>query len=497
MSTFPATRLRRLRRTGALRSLVRETRLDLSDFVYPLFVGPESRANEELPALGRFSVDDLSREAEELLGLGLSAVILFGIPEEKDDEGSGAYAADGIVQRALRSLRERYPDLVLVTDVCLCEYTSHGHCGVIENGEVANDASVELLARTAVSHVEAGADVVAPSDMMDGRVGAIRAALDEAGFGDTAIVSYAAKYASAFYGPFREAAESAPSFGDRRGYQLDPANVREALRECELDVAEGADALIVKPALPNLDVIRAARERFDLPVARLQRLRRVRDGEGRGRAGLARRAAGGDRVADRDLARRRRLRRHVLGQGARGLALKSKSDLARQAERLIPGGVNSPVRAMRAVGLDDPLFVRRGEGAYLETVEGERYVDWVMSFGPLLFGHADPETLDAVRSAVDDGTTYGASTEREVELAAEIADAFPSIEQVRLVSSGTEAGMTAIRLARGATRRDRILKFAGCYHGHADALLAEAGSARRRWVSRRRPASRAVRPPTR
>ena len=266
MSTFPATRLRRLRRTGALRSLVRETRIDPADFVYPLFVGPQSRANEELPALGRFSVDDLSREAEELLGLGLSAVILFGIPEEKDDEGSGAYAADGIVQRTLRSLRERYPDLVLVTDVCLCEYTSHGHCGVIANGEVANDASVELLARTAVSHVEAGADVVAPSDMMDGRVGAIRSALDEAGFGDTAIVSYAAKYASAFYGPFREAAESAPSFGDRRGYQLDPANVREALRECELDVAEGADALIVKPALPNLDVIRAARERFDLPL---------------------------------------------------------------------------------------------------------------------------------------------------------------------------------------------------------------------------------------
>ncbi|MEP6909165.1 MAG: porphobilinogen synthase [Actinomycetota bacterium] len=267
MSTFPATRMRRLRRTGALRSLVRETKLDLDDFVYPLFVGPTSQANEELPALGRFSVDDLSREAETLLGLGLSAVILFGIPEEKDDEGSGAYATDGIVQRALRALRERYPDLVLMTDVCLCEYTSHGHCGLIENGEVANDATLELLGRTAVSHVEAGADVVAPSDMMDGRVGALRAALDEAGFAETAIVSYAAKYASAFYGPFREAAESAPSFGDRHGYQMDPANVREALRECELDVAEGADALMIKPALLNLDVIRAARERFDLPVA--------------------------------------------------------------------------------------------------------------------------------------------------------------------------------------------------------------------------------------
>ena len=267
MSTFPATRLRRLRRTGALRSLVRETRLDLDDLVYPLFVGPTTQANEELPALGRFSVDDLAREAEELLGLGISAVILFGIPDEKDDEGSGAYVADGVVQRALRALRERYPDLVLVTDVCLCEYTSHGHCGVIENGEVANDATLELLARTAVSHAGAGADAVAPSDMMDGRVAALRSALDEAGFSETPIVSYAAKYASAFYGPFREAAESAPSFGDRRGYQMDPANVREALRECEQDVAEGADVLIVKPALPNLDVIRAVRERFDLPVA--------------------------------------------------------------------------------------------------------------------------------------------------------------------------------------------------------------------------------------
>jgi len=267
MSTFPLTRLRRLRRTGALRSLVRETKLDLADFVYPLFVGPDTQANEELPALGRFSVDDLSREAEELLGLGLSAVVLFGIPEVKDDEGSDAYASDGIVQRAVRGLRERYPDLVLITDVCLCEYTSHGHCGVIENGQVANDATLELLGRTAVSHVEAGADVVAPSDMMDGRVGALRAALDEAGFAETAIISYAAKYASAFYGPFREAAESTPAFGDRRGYQMDPANVREAIRECEQDVGEGADALMIKPALPNLDVLRAVRERFDLPVA--------------------------------------------------------------------------------------------------------------------------------------------------------------------------------------------------------------------------------------
>ena len=267
MSTFPLTRLRRLRSSGALRSLVRETRLDLDSLVYPLFVGPTTQPNEALPALGRFSVDDLVAEAEELRRLGVPAVILFGIPDEKDEQGSGAWDDDGVVQRALRALRASAPGLVLVTDVCLCEYTSHGHCGVLEGEEVANDATIELLARTAVSHVEAGADAVAPSDMMDGRVGAIRGALEDAGLGATPIVSYAAKYASAFYGPFRAAAESAPAFGDRRGYQMDPANVREALRECELDVAEGADLLMVKPALPNLDVIHAVRERFDLPVA--------------------------------------------------------------------------------------------------------------------------------------------------------------------------------------------------------------------------------------
>jgi porphobilinogen synthase len=199
--------------------------------------------------------------------LGVSAVLLFGIPEEKDDEGSDAYDDDGIVQRALRALRPRFPELVLLTDVCLCEYTSHGHCGVVRDGVVDNDATLELLARTAVSHAEAGADAVCPSDMMDGRVGAIRAALDATGLETTAIVAYSAKYASAFYGPFREAAESAPAFCDRRGYQMDPANVREALRECELDAAEGADVLMVKPALPNLDVIRAVRDRFDLPLA--------------------------------------------------------------------------------------------------------------------------------------------------------------------------------------------------------------------------------------
>jgi len=264
VSSFPATRLRRLRRTEALRSLVRETRLGLDDVVAPLFACPGEgvvRPVEGLPGIAQRSVDEIAREGAELQRLGVRAVLLFGIPEEKDEEGSGAWDDDGIVQRALRALRADAPGLTLITDVCLCEYTSHGHCGVLRDGEVTNDETLDLLARTAVSHVEAGADAVAPSDMMDGRVGAIRAALPE-----TPVVAYAAKYASAFYGPFRDVAESAPSFGDRRGYQMDPANSREALRECELDLDEGADVLMVKPALPYLDVVRSVRDRFDCPV---------------------------------------------------------------------------------------------------------------------------------------------------------------------------------------------------------------------------------------
>jgi porphobilinogen synthase len=269
MSVFPVTRLRRFRRTAALRSLVGETRLDIRDFVLPLFVCPGEgveRPLEGLPAMTQRSVDLLRGEAAEIRSLGIGAVLLFGLPEDKDEAGSGAYDDDGIVQRALRALREAVPDLVLLTDVCLCEYTSHGHCGLVSEEEVANDVTLELLARTAVSHAEAGADAVAPSDMMDGRVAAIRSALDGEGFERVPIVSYAAKYASAFYSPFRDAVESAPAFGDRRGYQLDTANAREALRECELDVGEGADALIIKPALHSLDVLAAARARFDVPI---------------------------------------------------------------------------------------------------------------------------------------------------------------------------------------------------------------------------------------
>ncbi len=268
--SFPYERPRRLRRTERLRTMVRETTLSPANLVYPLFVTPGDGVRREigsLPGCFHLSVDQVAREAEEVEKLGIAGVILFGLPSAKDPLGSEGYADDGVVQQAVRAIRASCRELLVMTDVCLCEYTSHGHCGVIEDGEVKNDPTLDLLAKMAVSHAKAGAHVVAPSDMMDGRVGAIREALDEAGFEDLAILSYAAKYASAFYGPFREAADSAPQFGDRRGYQMDPANVREALREVQLDVEEGADIVMVKPALPYLDVIRAVAETSDRPVA--------------------------------------------------------------------------------------------------------------------------------------------------------------------------------------------------------------------------------------
>jgi porphobilinogen synthase len=268
--SFPAERPRRLRRTPRLRALVRETRVTPDRLIYPLFVVPGDAARREIPSLpGCFhlSAEDAAREAREVESLGIAGVILFGLPRAKDPVGSEGYAEDGVVQKAVRAIRSECRDLLVVTDVCLCEYTSHGHCGVVDGGEVKNDPTLELLSRMAVSHARAGAHVVAPSDMMDGRVGAIRKALDGSGFADTPILSYAAKYASAFYGPFREAADSAPQFGDRRGYQMDPPNVREAVREARLDVEEGADVVMVKPALPYLDVIRAVRESCDVPVA--------------------------------------------------------------------------------------------------------------------------------------------------------------------------------------------------------------------------------------
>jgi porphobilinogen synthase len=268
--TFPRHRPRRLRRTEALRGFVRETRLATNALAYPMFVCPGTKVRKEvssMPGVHQQSVDQIVEECREVVGLGVPAVILFGLPEHKDELASEAYDAHGAVQLAIEAIRKAKLDLLVITDVCLCEYTSHGHCGVIKDGEVLNDPSIALLADAALSHARAGADIVAPSDMMDGRVAAIREKLDENGFENVAILSYAAKYCSAFYGPFREAADSAPQFGDRRSYQMDPANAREALREVALDLEEGADIIMIKPALPYLDVVQRVRERFDVPVA--------------------------------------------------------------------------------------------------------------------------------------------------------------------------------------------------------------------------------------
>lgn len=263
-------RPRRIRRREQLRALVREARLAREDFILPLFACPGKSVRREIssmPGVYNLSVDEIVQEATRAFEIGIQGVILFGLPESKDETASGAYAENGIVQQAVRAIRSAVPDIVVIADTCLCEYTSHGHCGVVRRGEVLNDESLELLARTAVSQAQAGADIIAPSAMMDGQVGAIREALDGAGFDQVAIMSYAVKYASAFYGPFREAADSAPAFGDRRAYQMDSANAREALREAELDFTEGADILMVKPALPYLDILKQVRDRFDLPLA--------------------------------------------------------------------------------------------------------------------------------------------------------------------------------------------------------------------------------------
>jgi len=270
---FPTHRPRRLRRSEAIRTLVRETRLTASSLIYPLFVCPGSKVKDEIksmPGNYRWSVDLLVDECRAAYDLGIPAVILFGIPETKDEVGSGAYNPEGIVQRALRALKQAVPGLLVICDLCLCEYTSHGHCGAVKNGEIDNDSTLDLLARTALAQARAGADMVAPSDMMDGRVGRIRAALDAQSFTQIPIMAYSAKYASGFYGPFREAADSTPQFGDRRSHQMDPANQREALREIALDIEEGADIIMVKPALPYLDIIALARRRFEIPIAAYQ-----------------------------------------------------------------------------------------------------------------------------------------------------------------------------------------------------------------------------------
>ncbi len=481
--SFPEHRPRRLRRTPALRALVRETRLHADDLIMPLFCKEgidDPVAISSMPGQFQHTLESLRKEAVVDRGDGRAGVHALRRAGRKDAEGSQAWHPDGIGQRAIAALREEFgDDAVVMSDLCLDEYTDHGHCGVLnDRNEVDNDATLERYRRIARAQAEAGAHMVGPSGMMDGQVAAIREALDDAGRDDVAIMAYAAKFASALYGPFREAAEGAPRFGDRTGYQQDPANADEAMREIRTDIDEGADIVMVKPALPYLDIVHRAKRRDRLPDRRLPRERRVRDGEGGRRQRLARRAAHRARDPHVDPPRGRRPDPHLPREGRCDLAsrrgMTASEQLFDRARAVIPGGVDSPVRAFGSVG-GTPVFIDRGEGAEIVDVDGNRYVDLVQSWGALLFGHARAEIVGAATAAAARGTSFGAPTQGEVELAERIVEAVPGVDRVRLVNSGTEAAMSAIRLARGATGRDLLVKFEGCYHGHSDSLLAKGG----------------------
>ena len=457
-------RLRRLRTSGTMRALVQETRLSADMFVLPLFVCEGEGVRREVPSMPGVSTTcrstKRSARSSARRETAFRACCCSAFPTPKTTSVRRAYDPEAPVQSAIRAIKQELPDVLVVTDVCLCEYTDHGHCGIVIGGEIANDPSVDQLVRAAVSHAAAGADIVAPSDMMDGRVGAIRHALDERGFEHTAIMSYAAKYCSAFYGPFRDAAGSMPQFGDRKTHQMDPANVREALREVEQDIEEGADIVMVKPALPYLDVIARVKDTVRPSHRRVPRERRVCDAEGRRAQRLARRAARDARIDDGDPPRGSRHHHHLLRtRGWRGpLAMNGCVTCARKsarlfsrAQRILPGGVDSPVRAFKSVG-SSPLFIRRAHGARLEDVDGNQFIDYVMSWGPLIHGHAPRGLVAALKKAVSDGTSYGAPSPLEVDLGERVRRLMPSLERVRFVNSGTEAAMSA---DPGGARRDR------------------------------------------
>ncbi len=485
----PVRRLRRLRASAGLRDLVREHHVRISSLVQPIFVADENQPRGEIssmPGIFRFSVDETVAEARELAALGIRAVLLFGIPDRKDAVASSAYDRNGPVQRAIRALKRELPDLVVIADLCNCEYTDHGHCGIIDaHGDVDNDRTLELLGRTALSYAEAGVDVIAPSDMMDGRVGYLRGTLDDAGYSRIPIMSYAVKFASAFYGPFREAADSTPQFGDRRTYQMDPAErARGAPRSAPR--RRGRRRHDHGQARARLSRPDPRRPRSDRSADRLlQRQRRILDGQSRRAERLDRRSADGRRDADRVRARRRRHHHHLFREILRPapplkdvnptMTIDRSIAAYERARRTIPGGVNSPVRAFKSVG-GTPLFVREASGCRFTDLDGNSYIDYVMSWGPLILGHADPATIEAVQQAAARGTSYGAPTEAESELAELVCAMIPSVERVRFVSSGTEATMSALRLARAFTGRDKLIKFMGCYHGHGDSFLISAGS---------------------
>ncbi len=504
---FPETRMRRLR-NGKIKDMVRETSLSVNDLIYPLFINETIDEKKEVPSMPGVFNWPLSMAADavkEAVDLGIPAVLLFGIPKEKDPEGHQAYGEHAVVQEATRRIKEAFgKDIIVITDLCMCEYTSHGHCGIIDEKtkDVDNDLTLPLLGKIAVSQAEAGADIIAPSGMMDGMIEAIRTALDDAGFTNIPIMSYSAKYASCYYGPFRDAAESGFSFGDRTGYQMDPANGDEAVRETELDVFEGADMIMVKPGMPYLDILRRLREEFSMPTAVYQvsgeyamikaaaqngwldEKKAVRE------AMICFKRAGADMIITyyaKEVARMLREEKRS-GKGNRknrsGKDRKEKEirgrimdfekskELYERAKGLIPGGVSSPVRAIRPF----PFYTASAKGSRLYDADGNELIDYCLAYGPAILGHAHPVLKDAIAGQLDNGWLYGTPSELEVKLAERISGLYPSVEMMRFVSTGTEATMSAIRLARGFTGRDKIIKIEGGFHGAHDAVLVKAGS---------------------
>ncbi|MBI2439962.1 MAG: glutamate-1-semialdehyde 2,1-aminomutase [Lentisphaerae bacterium] len=459
MSAFPQVRLRRLRRTPSLRRIFDAPLPGPEKFIWPVFVVEGQRRREPIEAMpgqSRLSVDLLKAELDRVVRMGIGSILVFGVTEEKDKDATGeaAYHENGIVQNALRELRRAFPELVIFTDVCLCAYTRHGHCGPLTvSGDVDNDQANAILAKVALSHAAAGADVVAPSAMMDGQVQAIRAVLDAAGATRTLIMSYSSKFASALYGPFREAEKSAPQSGDRRGYQAPNRDSRQALRcapppTCPLPLTMSAESMPC--SLPPPSGVGATCEKW----------------RGKPRRRLCAPAPTSSFPTGPTATTK------SLGNADRNM---DSQALFERACQVIPGGVNSPVRAFKAVG-GNPVYIASGQGAHLTTVEGRELVDFCGSWGPLILGHARKEVVEAVCQAALQGTSFGANTPREVEFAECLCEMVPYLEMVRLVSSGTEAVMTALRLARGWTGRNKIIKFDGCYHGHADGMLVAAGS---------------------
>jgi len=451
-------RTRRLRKTESIRRLVRETQLSVDDLIYPLFIEEGENIETEIasmPGIKRFSLDTISKELDQVVALNIPAVILFGIPAHKDEEGTETWNDNGVIQKAIRFIKTNYPSLYVITDVCFCEYTNHGHCGVIHNNDIDNDATLINLEKQVVSHAKAGVDMVAPSGMMDGTIETVRKALDHHNFKDVPIMAYSVKYASAFYGPFRDAADSAPSFGDRKTYQMDPANRVEGLREATYDVTEDADILMVKPALSYLDVVRDLKNNFDKPIACYN----VSGEYAMVKAASEKGWIDGDKVMLESLLSMKRAGADII---ITLMKLKNSQELYKKGLKHLVGAVNSPVRAFASVG-GNPLFIKKAKGSKVVDVDNNKYVDYVGSYGPMILGHRHKKVQKAIDKALKNGYTFGASTKNEIKLAKIVCDAFPGMDKVRFVNSGTEACMSAVRLARGFTGKDKIIKFAGWF----------------------------------